>query len=195
MISSQDRSGFFGASDVDKIIGNWHTKSWMDWYLEKLGVTRPRFETRAMNAGTHWEHRILEAIDPLIEKDKQIIVEELLLRVNYDGTDADTDHEVKTFEYAKGFKMPKKYIHQVQVQMFAGGYRKAKIHAYGLIPEEYENYFLPVDQDRLQEFKIDYDEGWINTVFLPKLRRLAECLKAGKIPEEVVAKWQQKSEE
>ena len=186
MIASQDRSGYFGASDVDKIVGNWKTKTWMDWYLEKLGIARPRIETQAMNAGTHWEHRILDAIDPLIEKDKQIIIEELRLRVNYDGTTADTDHEVKTFAWKKGFKMPKKYIQQVQVQMFAGGYRKAELHAYGLIDEEYDNYFLPVNKRRLLDFPIEYDEGWINTVFLPKLRRLAECLKAGKIPEEVL---------
>lgn len=186
MIASQDRSGYFGASDVDKIVGNWKTKTWMDWYLEKLGVTRPRIETQAMNAGTHWEHRILDAIDPMIEKDKQIIIEDLCLRVNYDGTTADTDHEVKTFAWKKGFKMPKKYIQQVQVQMFAGGYRKAELHAYGLIDEEYENYFLPVNKQRLLDFPIEYDEGWIQTVFLPKLQRLAECLKAGKIPEEVL---------
>lgn len=191
MITSHDRSGWFGASDVEMIVGPWTSKTWEAWYLEKLGFPRQRVETAAMNAGTHWEHRILDAIDPRIEKDKQILVEELLLRVNYDGTTADTDHEVKTFAWEKGFKLPKRYVRQVQVQMFAGGYKRAKIHAYGLIPAEYDNYFLPVDKRRLLEFPVAYDPVWVNEIFLPKINRLAACLRAGVIPKEVI-KWHQK---
>ncbi len=185
MIASQDRSGYFGASDVKFITGNWNTKTWMEWYLEKLGIPRKHIVTPAMSAGTHWEHRILDAIDPLIEKDKQIIVEDLLLRVNYDGTTEDTDHEVKTYSFEKKFNA-KQYYQQVQVQMFAGGYRKAKIHAYGLIAEEYDNYFLPVDLGRLQEIPVGYDPQWIEAVFLPKISRLSVCLREGRIPEEVL---------
>ena len=38
MIASKDRSGYFGASDVDKIVGNYNTKSFKKWWLEKIGI-------------------------------------------------------------------------------------------------------------------------------------------------------------
>lgn len=190
MIESHNRSGWFGASDTDKIIGNWATRSWTDWWLEKLGFPQRRIETLAMNAGTHWEHRILDAIDPMMEKDRQVIISDLFLRVNLDGNTNDTIHEVKTYSAAKTFKVPPKYWRQVQVQMFATGFRKAKIQAYGLMEEEYHNYFLPVDLKRLETFDIEYDPAFITNKYLPKLERLAECLREGRIPEEArITKW------
>jgi hypothetical protein len=66
--------------------------------------------------------------------------------------------------------------------MFASALREAEIVSYGLIEEEYDNYFLPVDPDRRKEHPIVYDERWINEVYLPKLRYLAECLKEGRFP-------------
>lgn len=190
MITSHDRSGWFGASDTDRIVGNWATRSWMDWYLEKLGFPQKRIETRAMNAGTHWEHRILDAIDPLMEKDRQVKIEDLLLRVNLDGNTEDAIQEVKTYSAARPFKVPPKYWRQVQVQMFATGFRKAKIQAYGLIDEEYRNYFLPVDLKRLKTFDIEYDPKFIADKYLPRLERLAKCLREGRVPEEArITKW------
>jgi hypothetical protein len=88
----------------------------------------------------------------------------------------------KTYIYEKGFTLSKKYKEQVQVQMFASGLRKAKIIAYGLKEEDYDNYFNPIDPNRRSEHVIEYDEKWINTVFLPKLKYLAECLIEGRFP-------------
>jgi hypothetical protein len=182
MIDSKDRSGYFGASDTDKIIGNWKTATFEKWWMQKIGINRDHFENRYTSAGTHYEHRILESLDIPMELDKQIIIEDLRLRVNLDGNDTDTIYECKTYKFEKGFKMPKKYINQVQVQMFASGLRKAKIVVYGLNDEDYDNYFNPIDPDRRQEIPIPYDERWINEVYLPKLTYLAECLKEGRFP-------------
>ena len=112
----------------------------------------------------------------------QIIIEDLRLRVNLDGNDTDTNYECKTYKFANGFKMPKKYINQVQVQMFASGLRNSKIIVYGLTEEDYDNYFNPIDPERLQEYPVTYDVKWINGVYLPKLTYLAECLKEGRFP-------------
>lgn len=182
MIASHDRSGYFGASDVGCIIGNWKTATFEKWWMQKLGINRDRFDNRYTAAGTHFEHKILESLGIPIEYDKQIIIEDLLLRVNLDGNDYDTIYECKTFQWAKGFKLPKKYIQQVQVQMFASGLRKAKIIVYGLVEEDYDNYFNRIDPDRMDEITITYDEQWINEVFLPKLKYLAQCLKEGRFP-------------
>ena len=182
MIDSKDRSGYFGASDTDKIVGNWKTATFEKWWMQKIGINRDRFDNIYTSAGTHYEHRILESLGIPMELDKQIILEELRLRVNLDGNDADTIYECKTYKHEKGFKLPRKYINQVQVQMFASGLRKAKIIVYGLQEKDYDNYFNEIDPDRRDEIVITYDERWVNEVYLPKLTYLAECLKEGRFP-------------
>lgn len=182
MIESKDRSGWFGASDTDKIIGKWTSDTFAKWWMQKIGINRDHFDNRYTSAGTHMEHRILESLGIPMELDKQIILEDLLLRVNLDGNDSDTIYECKTYKREKGFKLPRKYINQVQVQMFASGLRKAKIIVYGLVEEDYDNYFLPIDPTRRDEIVITYDEKWIKEVYLPRLTYLAECLKEGRYP-------------
>lgn len=183
MIADKDRSGYFGASDVDKIVGNWGTKTFEKWWMQKIGINRDHFTNQYTAAGTHFEHRILESLGIPMELDKQIIIEGLKLRVNLDGNTEDTVIECKTYKHENGFKMPKKYIQQVQVQMFASGLRKAKIVVYGLVEEDYDNFFRPIDPSRRDEVLIAYDERWINEVFLPKLRYLAKCLEEGRFPQ------------
>ena len=86
MITNHDRSGYIGASDTDKVIGNWRSKTWEKWWMQKLGINRDHFENEYTKAGTNWEHRILDSLQlPNLEKDKQIIIEDLRLRVNLDG--------------------------------------------------------------------------------------------------------------
>jgi hypothetical protein len=130
MIDSKDRSGWFGASDTDRIVNNFDTNTFIDWWLTKEGVTSNHFESVEMNAGTHWEHRILESVNEDMEMDKQILIPELRLRVNLDGNTEDTIYECKTHKAAKEFKVPIKYKRQVWVQMFGANLRKAYIVAY-----------------------------------------------------------------
>ena len=185
MISSKDRSGYFGASDVSFIAGNWKTKTWLAWWMTKLGINRNNIETVYMNAGTHWEHRLLEHIG-CPEMDKQIIIEDLRLRVNLDGNDEDTIYEVKTYIHEKGYKVPKKHKEQVWVQMYISGIRKAYILSYGLVEKDYRNYFGEIDEGRLELHPIEYDEAWIEKVFLPRLIRLRDCMVMGIIPPEAL---------
>lgn len=184
MIASKDRSEYFGASDIEKIVGNWKTKTFEKWWMQKLGINTDHFDNRYTLAGTHFEHRILESLGIPMELDKQIIIEDLRLRVNYDGFATESIYECKTFINEKGFKVSKKYREQVQVQMFASGLRKAKIIAYGLKEEDYDNFFNPIKKDRRHEFFVEYDEKWINTVFLPRLKYLKKCLVEGRMPTE-----------
>lgn len=184
MIADKDRSGWIGASDIDKVVGNWKTKSWQDWWLTKIGVTRNNISTVPMIAGTHKEHQILEYLSPFMETDKQILVPELKLRVNLDGNVGKHIYEIKTHSAEKVFKPSKKYIQQVNVQMFAYETREAEIVSYALLEEDYNNFFLPIDEERIQHFPIKYDEKWINEVFLPRLKTLADCLERGVFPGE-----------
>ena len=63
MISDNDRSGWFGASDTKYIMGNWNTKTFQNWWLTKLGISTSNFRNTAMNAGTYYEHAILDALE------------------------------------------------------------------------------------------------------------------------------------
>lgn len=182
MIDSKDRSGYFGASDTDKIIGNWKTATFEKWWMQKIGINRDHFDNKYTSAGTHYEHRILESLGIPMEFDKQVILEDLRLRVNLDGNDSDTIYECKTYKHDKGFKLPRKYVNQVQVQMYASGLRNAKIIVYGLVEEDYDNYFHDIDPERRDAIIITYDAKWIKEVYLPKLIYLADCLKEGRYP-------------
>lgn len=184
MIVDQDRSGWIGASDTDKVIGNWKTKSWENWWLQKIGINQDHFDNRYTLAGTNWEHRILDGLGiPGLEMDKQILHPDLRLRVNLDGNTPFRIKEVKTYQWEKGFKVPKKYINQVQVQMFASGIHDADIVAYGLEEADYDNFFRDLDPVRLREIPVIYDPKWIEAVYLPKLRILADALKKGVFPD------------
>ncbi len=184
MIASKDRSGWFGASDTPYITGNVNTKSFENWWLVKLGIAKNDFANTAMLAGTYFEHRILDALHiPELEKDKQILIEPLRLRVNLDGNTPDTIHEVKTYKYEKGFKVPKKYREQVWVQQFASGIAGAQIDAYGLTDADYRNFYAPIDMGRISTHPIEYNEKWINETYLPALEYKAYCLIHGLWPE------------
>ena len=183
MIASHDRSGYIGASDVQYVIGNWATKTWEKWWMQKLGINQDHFDNKFTIAGTNWEHRILDSLHlPDLEKDKQVIIEDLRLRVNLDGNRPNRIKEVKTYQWEKGFKCPQKYKNQVQVQMFGSHIFGADIVAYGLEEADYNNFLRDIDPGRLQEIPVAYDQKWIETVYLPKHMILCDCLKRGVFP-------------
>ena len=183
MIASQDRSGYIGASDVQYVIGNWKTKTWEKWWMQKLGINQDHFDNKFTIAGPNWEHRILDSLHlPDLEKDKQVIIEDLRLRVNLDGNRPNRIKEVKTYQWEKGFKCPQKYKNQVQVQMFGSHIFGADIVAYGLEEADYNNFLRDIDPRRLQEIPVAYDQKWVETVYLPKHMILCDCLKRGVFP-------------
>lgn len=182
MIHDHDRSGYFGASDVRYIMGNWTTKTFEHWWRVKQGFEVDNFTTDAMLTGTFLEHRILESLHFPLIFDRQIIIEPLKLRVNLDGETNGVIYEVKTHKADREFKLPKHYIQQVNVQMFATDFRDAYIVAYGLVDEDYNNYYRDIDENRLDLYRIEYDEEWVNEKFLPRLEYLADCLTHGLFP-------------
>ena len=151
--------------------------------MQKLGINQDHFDNRYTMAGTNWEHRILDSLGiPGLEKDRQFLVEDIRLRVNLDGSLPNRIKEVKTYQWAKGWKTPQKYINQVQVQMFGSKIFGADIVTYGLEEADYDNFLRALDPGRLQQIPVDYDQRWIETVYLPKHMILADCLKRGVFP-------------
>lgn len=182
MIKSQDRSGWFGASDTYMIMNaGRNTKSFAKWWAAKLGLFQNNISTVPMIAGTHWEHRILKHMG-ITRMDRQIRMRKYRLRVNLDGETAEHIVEVKTHSADKPFKVSKAYWMQAQVEQFASG-KDVVIAAYALEPEDYVNFFRPVDQSRLQEIPIPYDFMWIIEKYLPQLEYFADCLHRGIKPE------------
>ena len=181
MIKNHDRSGWIGASDTEMVIGRWDTESFRQWWAVKLGYTTNNFTNKAMLCGTHYEHNILRALG-VRKMDRQIKIRKLRLRVNLDGETRNTIIEVKTAKNPP-VTPPEKYVHQVWVQEFAAG-KSAEIATYRVTEEEYDNYFLLIDPERLTLTPIPYNAEWINTVYLPRLRYLAKCMKKKIFPSE-----------
>jgi len=178
MITNKDRSGWFGASDTNYIVGNYQTETFKKWWLEKLGLRQSTINTKAMQVGTYFEHRILDTI-PGVIKDRQITIPELRLRVNLDG-ETDIIHEVKTHKIENPYKVPIGHKRQVLVQMYVAQ-KEAEILSYGLTENDYKNYFNEIDPDRLQHHRIEYDEDFI-TEYLERLKYLNKCLREGRMP-------------
>lgn len=184
MIKNRDRSGWIGASDTAMVMGKWSGKTFEKWWSVKLGVRTDHFTTPAMQAGTHYEHRILEHIG-VKKMDRQIKIRRLRLRVNLDGETADTVKEVKTYG-GEQFRISKAYWMQAQVQMYVTR-KKLDIVAYRLTDGDYDNYFNRIDPDRLSEYPIEYDAEWLRVEWMPRQKYLARCLKKGVWPNE---SWQ-----
>ena len=186
MIANQDRSGWFGASDASYIMGSWDTKSFERWWLQKLGLNRDHFTTDATAAGTYFEHAILDHIGAA-EKDRQILIPELLLRVNLDGNTGGHIYEVKTHRADKPYKLSAAHRRQVNVQMFAMRFRgiqspSAEVIAYGLQEDDYSNFFREIDTQRVTRHPVAYDESFMSK-FLPRLGYLRDCLRDGRWPD------------
>lgn len=181
MIQSQDRSFYIGCSDTIFVIGNWNTKTFEKWWLEKLGIHKNQLSNEYIKAGNNYEHKILKSLNIKdMEFDKQIIIDRL--RANYDGNTKDCIYEVKTHNLNKPFKVSKQYWCQAQAEMYASNIHKLFIVAYGLNENDYINYFNEIDPLRIQLIEIEYNENFINNDYLPKLKILTECLKKGTFP-------------
>lgn len=193
MITDHDRSGWIGASDVQYVIGNWKTKTWEKWWMEKLGMRKGRMDNDYTLAGTHWEHKVLESLGiPEMELDKQILLPEIRLRVNLDGNTPGRIYECKTYKIdstggnakylAQGI-CPPAYRNQIQVQMYASRIYGADLVAYGLQHEDYGNYLRAVDPGRRKMIPVIYDPNWIENTYLPRHRKLCQALVRGCWPD------------
>ncbi len=181
MIQSQDRSGWFGASDTSRIMGKWDTKTFKAFWAEKLGIISTKIHTIPMQTGTMYEHRILDAMG-VMQRDRQIKIPDLRLRVNLDGEDEKIIHEVKTHK-TEPFKVSTSYWRQAQIEMFAAN-KPLEIDAYRLVDEDYKNYFRPIDVNRITRHFVAYDNDFVENEYLPRLKYLSDCLKKGVWPDD-----------
>ena len=60
MIQSQDRSYYIGCSDTSMVVGNWNTKTFEKWWLEKLGINKNNLSNDAIKAGNIYYEGIPE---------------------------------------------------------------------------------------------------------------------------------------
>lgn len=181
------RAGWFGASDVKYIMGNWNTQTFMAWWLQKLGLSNKDFSNIYTLSGTYKEHSLADHYAQThktkVKLDRQVRIKKYRLRVNLDCETKDGIVEIKTHKNTNTtWKMPKEYEWQVQVQMFATKKRKACIYAYAMNEEDYYNFWEEIDKSRIEEIPIEYNEQWVNDEYLPRLVYLCKCLKKRKTP-------------
>ncbi|MFQ7472761.1 MAG: YqaJ viral recombinase family protein [Anaerovoracaceae bacterium] len=190
MIKNQDRSGYFGASDTMMVLTkNRNTKSFKQWWSVKMGEQESDFKgSLYTEAGNRYEHPILASISEEMNLDRQIIIEKLKLRVNYDGDLRGTIYEVKTHKSEKDFEITKAYWRQAQVEMYVyqckyDDFKKLYIVSYPLYPDEYyAKSDVNVDFNRVKFSEIKYDKHFIKDEYLPHLKELTRYLKKGRVP-------------
>lgn len=192
MISNHDRSGYFGASDTDRVLAtNYTTKTFKQWWAVKLGEQEPDFHGNAYTeAGNRYEHEILKSINEKMNFDRQIIMDRYLLRVNYDGDYNGTIYEVKTHKSDREYQISTSHMRQVQVEMYAyktmaetlelPPFKKLYIVSYALYPDEYYGEAVDVDFNRIAFHEVKYDKHFIKDEYLPKLKEKARALNKGK---------------
>lgn len=185
--NDSSRANWFGASDVKFVMSNWKTSTFMSWWTEKIGVLKKDIKTIYLISGRYKEHQLSKHYSDThkekINLDRQVRIKKLRLRVNLDCETKDKIIEIKTHKHAESeWKMPKEYVWQVWVQMFATKKRIACIYAYAMKEEDYDNFFLPIDDKRIEEIPIEYNEQWIKNEYLPRLVYLANCLLKRKTP-------------
>lgn len=187
MITNQDRSKWFGASETSIIVGNWNTQTFHDWWTIKCGYKLPKYTSWAMQLGNILEIPIIKKLEQCENRRirlgrRPVYRRRLRLRANYDGITDGFVVEIKTSKH--GFdKVPKNYWQQCQVLMFATKRYDADLYCYTLIDEEYDcPYFAEIDGKRIRYFRIKYDVDFINNDYLPKLKYLAYCLRKGIYP-------------
>lgn len=185
MIQDKDRRYYIGASDTYYVMGNWNTKTWKAWYLDKLGLGGSDLNTKPMKVGNAYEHKIIDFVAPAAEKDVQIVIEELGLRVNYDAIMGDTIYEVKT--HSKDFKLTKQYRLQAQAEIFAawatGRVKDPRLYivAYRVTEEEYLNYFKDIDGTRLSLIEVPVDEKFAGE-YIRRVKVLHKAILEGRMP-------------
>ena len=176
MIHDDDRSYWFGASDSQKIITpNHSTKTWQSWWRVKVGIDEPEFTgNKYTDAGIKFEHPILECFDKDINKDRQLYLEDLRLRANYDGDKNGVIYEVKTHGADKPFEITPYIEAQVQTQMYVwqqcrDDFKGLYILSYGLTEHDYNCDTPEVDFNRIKVHKVKYKKG--------NVRRFLKCIK------------------
>ena len=190
----------FGASDTKYIMkANHNTKTWKNWWDEKLGLIESDSSGNIYTrAGNIYEHPIIEAVDDGIITDGQILIEDLLLRVNFDGWKNGTIYEIKTrnvntvWKPYNNFDIPKDYWMQCQVEMYAyqtmykkwflPKFKELILIEYPLHDDEYDVDEPEIDPNRLRTHDVRYDKDWIKGEYLPNLKILSRALKKGKYP-------------
>lgn len=183
MLKNLDRSRWIGGSETHYVMSNWQTKTFMQFWLIKLGIQDNKFSNVYTMAGNAYERRIAQSLGLKMKFDRCVKIPKLRLRVNLDSETNDCIYEIKTHKATeKKWELPKNYWQQCQVQMFATGKHKCKLVAYPMEEENYDNFFLEVDKDKVEVFEITYDVQWVQTEYLPRLVYLAECLKKRKTP-------------
>ena len=189
MIADNDRSGYIGASDTERVIQSWDTKTFERWWLEKQGLYRRNFRNDYTMTGNALEHKILDSLGVPVIHDEQRIIGRL--RVNIDARYKSTIYEAKTYllKPSEDWKPPKKYYRQVYAEIYAFGAKNGIIVAYGVNQKEYRNWYLPIDKERLKFFTVEPNPFFLEK-YVPRLHFLEHCLDTGEYPtEEKLASW------
>lgn len=195
MIKDTDRRFYVGASDSKWVITpNHNTKTWQEKWHIKLGIAEQEDNGNIYtNAGTRFEHPILECWGKEngieINMDRQILLEDKMLRVNFDGDYDGNIYEVKTHKASNEFEISPYIDAQCQTQMYAWQngddvppFKRLYVLSYALEDADYNNMNPTVDDidfKRIKVTKVKYSKKKVQH-FLDCLNELVPQLREAK---------------
>lgn len=204
--ANYDRTNIFGASDTKYFEMGWKTKGFNQWWMVKTGQVEDDFvDNKYITAGNMLEEPVIDCImenegivlekdiPPLLHPDHERLIVNLDARLRKDGKPV--PYEIKCCNYQSvmitGVKAEKKYIKQLQSQMYTDKAEEGMLVYYAVQDHEYEMSYLvapEVDYNRIVQKPQTIDWKYINGIYVPILEYFTDCINFERQPDDDVRK-------
>jgi predicted phage-related endonuclease len=158
---TQDRHLFIGGSECHIIYMNYHTKTFREFWHNKLeGIVEESSPNRDMAVGTILEESVIDLYESLYQVKGERGIQQIkgFARANTDYIIGNKVSDVKVSKNAKKWhdkgKVPLQYKRQLIHYLFVTGLEKASIIAYQADEALKENPFVELSKENLYEIEV-----------------------------------------
>ena len=187
--------GYIGGSDAARVHGGWETKTFKDFWSERLtGLKLKSFNTIHTVAGNIMEGYILEAVG--VDKCYWNYFkhrEGTIAGINTDAFDGSVYHEAKNIlleeasKWVFGYNIPSVYVYQIQHGLYVLDVDLVKFHVCMVTQKEKENPFSVTDV-KSKTVTLSFDRSYFDKtkVTMPMygafIEYLTECYEKKRYP-------------
>jgi len=168
MIDQRNVYGYIGGSDANRIYGSFETKTFREFWGERLtGIKLNEFNTNDTAVGNIMEHRIMDEVGiPLEYRDKFVKKEGTMAGINTDALTPEAYEEIKTalpkylYKWVNGKAISINYRRQIEHGLYVTGRNLGRLHVLPMTEQEKKNPFNLDIRGRVVTFefhKKDFD--------------------------------------
>jgi hypothetical protein len=149
MIGQRNVYGYIGGSDANRLYGSFETKTFKDFWNERLtGIKLNEFNTNDTAVGNIMEHRVMDelGIDPAY-RDIFVKKEGTIAGINTDALTPDAYDEIKTalpklpYKWLNGRAISVNYRRQLMHGLYVTGRILGRLHVLPMTEQEKKNPF------------------------------------------------------